>query len=74
VTYQCQAEFEIARRGRERRLELGLSVAEVARRMERKATWVYLLERDGVGTLGTIRRWAAALEMSPRALAFGPDE
>lgn len=69
----CQAEFDIARRGRERRAELGLTIGEVAARMKRKATWVYLLERDGAGTLRTIRMWAKALEMSPRELAFGND-
>lgn len=70
---QCQAEFDIARRGRARRIELGLSVPEIAERMQRKATWVYLLERDGAGTLRTLRAWATALEMPARDLAFGAE-
>lgn len=74
MTYQCQAEFDIARRGRARRLELGLSVQDIADRMQRKTTWVYLLERDGAGTLNTLRRWAEALEMSARDLAFGEEQ
>lgn len=74
MTYQCQAEFGIARRGRARRRALGLSVHEIARRMQRKTTWVYLLERDGAGTLNTLRRWATALEMPARDLAFGAED
>jgi hypothetical protein len=64
-------EYEMARRGRERRLALGLSVNDVSARMKRKPTWVYRLEVDGAATLWTVRRWAEALEMHPGELAFG---
>lgn len=66
-------EFAVADRGRARRLELGLKVRDVAARLGRTETLVYLLERDGASTLDTIRRWAKALEMKPSALAFGEE-
>ena len=66
-------EFAMAARGRERRRELGLTVGEIAKRMNRDTTWVHLMERDGCSTLTTIRRWARALEMSPKVLAFGEE-
>lgn len=64
-------ECEMGGRGRARRLQLNLTVADIAGRMNRKETWVYRLERDGAATMFVIRQWAAALEMSPAELAFG---
>lgn len=65
-------EFDMAKRGRERRLELGLSMQDIATRMRCTYKRVSLLENDGCVTLRVIREWARALEMDPRVLAFGP--
>lgn len=62
----------IAARGRARRVQLGLQGAEVAARMNIGRHRYYNLECYGAGMLVTIERWAAALEMDPRELAFGP--
>lgn len=64
--------FEMGDRGKARRIALGLTVAEVARRMRSSVQRVYMLESQGCGTLHLCERWALALEMDPRVLAFGP--
>jgi transcriptional regulator with XRE-family HTH domain len=65
--------ISIGHRGRRRRVELGLEVAEVAKRMGMTSGRLYNLECYGAGMIATIERWAFALdEMDPRELAFGP--
>lgn len=62
----------IGARGRARRLALGLSRAELARRLGYTVQRVYSLEGAGAGMVSTVMRWASALEMDPAELAFGP--
>ena len=64
----------IARRGRERRRKLGLSVSAIAARMGARRSRVYMLECYGAGSVVVVERWAAALDMDPGELAFGRDE
>lgn len=66
-------ELDMAKRGRARRLELGLSMHDIAARMRCTYKRVSLLENDGCVTLRVIREWARALEMKPSVLAFGED-
>lgn len=62
----------VGERARQRRRQLGLSVAEVAERVGYSRGHVYNFECYGAGTIGAIELWARALEMDPRELAFGP--
>ncbi len=61
----------IGKRGQARRRELGLTVGALAERLGCTRERVYNLECYGAGMIGTVERWAAALEMDPRELAFG---
>jgi transcriptional regulator with XRE-family HTH domain len=70
----CEQLLAVGARGKARRRELGLDVAIVAERMNITAQRLYQLECYGAGTLATVERWAAALEMDPRDLAFGRGE
>ncbi len=65
-------DFEMGDRGKARREALGLTVADVARRMRCSVQRVYNLEAQGCGGLAVLKRWAAAIEMDPSELAFGP--
>lgn len=62
----------IGERGKARRRQLRLTVAEVAARMGVSDRCVYQYEHAGVGTVAVVELWAQALEMDPRELAFGP--
>ncbi len=63
----------IAARGRARRIALGLTATELALRMRVTATRICQLEISGATHVDLLARWAAALEMPPGELAFGPD-
>jgi transcriptional regulator with XRE-family HTH domain len=63
---------EMGWRGRVRRDELGIPMKELALKMGVVSQRMSQIELDGVECLGTIRRWAAALDMDPVYLAFGP--
>lgn len=62
----------IGKRAQVRRKQLGLTVAEVAARVGFSVGRVYNFECYGAGTIDLVERWARALEMDPRELAFGP--
>ena len=62
----------IGTRAQVRRKQLGLTVAEVAARVGFSVGRVYNFECYGAGTIDLVERWARALEMDPRELAFGP--
>lgn len=62
---------EVARRGRERRKELGRTLDDVATRLGITRKRLTEFERTGVGTLRRVADWAEALEMPPAVLAFG---
>ena len=64
----------MGRRGRARREELGVSMKELALRLGVVSQRMSQIELDGVECLGTVRRWAAALDMDPVYLAFGPQK
>jgi transcriptional regulator with XRE-family HTH domain len=64
-------EFDMAARGRARRLELGLTQLQLGTRMGFCDKRVSLLEQDGAATLRIVRVWAKALDMCPARLAFG---
>lgn len=66
--------YKMAERGKKRRLELGLRQADVAARMGIVQGTYWRFEVEGVQKFETIRRWAAALEMTFDALAFDPEE
>jgi transcriptional regulator with XRE-family HTH domain len=62
----------IATRAKRRRVELGLEPGEVARRLGISRGRFYNIECYGAGMIATVERWAHALGMDPRELAFGP--
>jgi transcriptional regulator with XRE-family HTH domain len=62
----------IGKRAQARRQHLGLTVAEVAQRVGYSVGRVYNFDCYGAGTIALVERWARALEMDPRELAFGP--
>lgn len=61
----------MAARGRARREQLGLEKNTVAVRLDIGTTRLTQMETDGVEGLSAITRWAEALDMDPRELAFG---
>jgi transcriptional regulator with XRE-family HTH domain len=63
----------IASRGRARRIALGLTATELAARMRLSVPRICQLEFSGATHVDLLARWAAALEMPPGELAFGPD-
>lgn len=56
----------------DRRLELGLTLAELGRRVGRNYQRIQDFERNGVGTIALAFQLAQALQMDPCFLAFGP--
>ena len=62
---------DMGSRARERRLELGLSVNDVAVKMGRTYQCIFGMERTGIESLRVVLEWAEALDMSAEALAFG---
>lgn len=65
----------IGQRGKARRHELGLTVAQVAERIGfTDPKRLYNLECYGAGMISTVDRWARALDMDPAVLAFGSRE
>ncbi len=64
----------VAARGRARRIAVGLTVTELAARMRLSVPRICQLESCGATHVDLIARWAAALEMPPGELAFGPPE
>ncbi len=64
----------VASRGRARRIALRLTVTELAARMKLSVARICQLESSGAAHVDLLARWAAALEMPPGELAFGPDE
>lgn len=56
-----------------RRKALGLSIAQLAERLQKDQRRVGEYEREGVGTLRLVAEIAQALEMPPGELAFGSD-
>jgi transcriptional regulator with XRE-family HTH domain len=67
-------DFDMGERGKSRRVALGLTVLDVASRMHCSIQRVYNLEAQGCGGLAVLKRWAAALDMDPRELAFGKQQ
>jgi len=65
---------DMAERGRQRRLSLGRDTKTVAQAMGITTNRLQQLETDGALGLHIIRRWAAALDMDPQDLAFGPPD
>src|SRR5262245_49660061 len=65
-------EFEMAARGRARRIALGLSIHDLAKRIGCSYNRAWSFENDGAATMRGVRLWAKALEMNPAELAFGP--
>lgn len=61
----------MAARGLARREELGLEKNALALRLGIGTTRLSQMEVDGVEGLSAITRWAEALDMDPRELAFG---
>ncbi len=64
-------QVDVARRGRERRKELGRTLDDVATKLGITRKRLTEFERTGVGTLRRVADWAEALEMPPAELAFG---
>lgn len=62
---------EIGERGKARRMALGLTTLDVARRLGCTRERLYSMECYGAASIATIERWARALDMDPRELAFG---
>lgn len=62
---------DVARRGRERRQQLGLGLDEVAAQLRVSRKRLTEFERTGVGTLRRVADWARVLDMAPGELAFG---
>jgi transcriptional regulator with XRE-family HTH domain len=62
---------EVGRRIAERRKALGLTIPELAQRMQRDPRRVAEFEREGVGTLRMVEQIAQALDVWPGLLAFG---
>lgn len=62
---------EMGLRARARRIELDLSVLDLAQILEVGTGRITQMELHGAEGLSTIRRWANALGMAPQELAFG---
>ena len=69
--YARELVLAIGERAKARRLELGLTLKQVASDMDRTYQCIYGMEQEGAGNIRLIAQWASVLKMSPIELAFG---
>ena len=72
--YARELVLAIGERAKARRLELGLTLKQVASDMDRTYQCIYGMEQEGAGNIRLIAQWASVLRLTPVELAFGSSD